>query len=160
MKFYNDEYKDTISFGKVAYTGSRKSNEVKIDICLSIKNNKPVFTASAEVWQANHNDIYMGGQCLDDIYTEYKSQIKNRKLYEAILALWEKWHLNDTHAGCVHQDKLGWKSYDEHPSEPCPTCGYKYGTAWTYREIDKKDLYEIMQILHIDPLAQSQITKL
>ncbi|MBK9272780.1 MAG: hypothetical protein IPM48_14440 [Saprospiraceae bacterium] len=51
------------------------------------------------------------------------------------LDVWENWHLNDLTAGCEHQIALGWDSYDEHPSEPCPTCGYKYGTAWKTRRI-------------------------
>lgn len=44
--------------------------------------------------------------------------------------VWQRWHLNDMRAGCEHQRELGWKSYDEHPSEPCPVCGYKYGSKW------------------------------
>lgn len=49
-----------------------------------------------------------------------------RQLY----AIWNAWHLNDLRAGCSHQQAFGWKSYDEHPSEPCPICGYKFGSAW------------------------------
>jgi len=47
-----------------------------------------------------------------------------------LLDVWAKWHLNDMSAGCEHQQALGWDSYSAHPSEPCPTCGYNYGTAW------------------------------
>lgn len=47
-------------------------------------------------------------------------------------SIWEEWHLNGMKAGCPHQRALGWEKdgYDKHPSEPCPTCGYKFGTAW------------------------------
>ena len=48
---------------------------------------------------------------------------------------WKKWHLNDMQAGCEHQRKMGWKDYEEHPSEPCPTCGYKYGTEWKTKKV-------------------------
>lgn len=51
------------------------------------------------------------------------------------LGVWRQWHLNDMRAGCEHQRELGWAKYDEHPSEPCPTCGYKYGNAWLYEEV-------------------------
>lgn len=53
-------------------------------------------------------------------------------LWLDFLDMWKRWHLNDMHAGCEHQRALGWEreGYDAHPSEPCPTCGYKFGTAW------------------------------
>lgn len=53
-------------------------------------------------------------------------------MFRKLLAIWDKWHLNDLKAGCEHQRALGWEAdgYDKHPSEPCPTCGYKFGTAW------------------------------
>jgi hypothetical protein len=53
------------------------------------------------------------------------------------LELWHLWHLNDLRAGCAHQRDLGWEldGYDKHPSEPCPVCGYKYGTAWNTIEV-------------------------
>jgi len=62
------------------------------------------------------------------------------------LDLWERWHLNDMKAGCEHQRKLGWKSYDEHPSEPCPVCGYKYGSAWLREELPES-VVEFLQAL-------------
>ncbi len=52
-----------------------------------------------------------------------------------MLDTWDRWHLNHLRAGCEHQRALGWASYDEHPSEPCPVCGYKYGTAWLREDL-------------------------
>lgn len=60
----------------------------------------------------------------------------------ALIALWDRWHLNDMQAGCDHQRALGWTLYDEHPSEPCPTCGYRFGSAWLYEE-PPADLLEL-----------------
>ena len=59
----------------------------------------------------------------------------NAENWYDLLDVWKEWHLNDMQAGCKHQRKLGWDSYDEHPSEPCPVCGYKYGTAWLKKEL-------------------------
>ena len=58
-------------------------------------------------------------------------------LWLGLLDVWQEWHLNDLHAGCEHQRALGWEKdgYDRHPSEPCPECGYKYGTAWNKVEV-------------------------
>ena len=35
-------------------------------------------------------------------------------------------------------------------SKPCPVCQYKYGTSWNFREIPKKDLKRIQEIIN-DP---------
>ena len=44
---------------------------------------------------------------------------------------WDRWHLNDMRAGCEHQRK----AKEKEVGTPCPTCGYKYGTAWLYEEV-------------------------
>lgn len=58
------------------------------------------------------------------------------------LHIWKKWHLNDLKAGCEHQRWLGWEEegYDKHPSEPCPICGYKFGSAWNREEVPQNVL--------------------
>ena len=45
-----------------------------------------------------------------------------------------KWHLNDMHAECEHQQARG-ETYQTHPGAVCPDCGYKLGSAWTKREL-------------------------
>jgi len=50
------------------------------------------------------------------------------------LRYWHKWHLNDLHAECEHQEALGW-TYKTHPSAVCPECGYQLGHGWTRREV-------------------------
>lgn len=82
-----------------------------------------------------------------------------------LVQVWKTWHLNDMRAGCEHQraakwedvrinpdelpnsyanrDKGGilamWVYKSEHPKgllcEPCPVCGYKYGSAWLYEPV-------------------------
>lgn len=62
----------------------------------------------------------------------------NAEKFLRLLVIWRDWHLNDLHAGCEHQRELGWDKdggYEAHPSEPCPVCGYKYGTAWLFAEV-------------------------
>lgn len=62
----------------------------------------------------------------------------NALLVKTLMDTWDQWRLNHLRAGCEHQRKLGWKSYDEHPAEPCPTCGYKYGTQWLKEELPQE----------------------
>lgn len=45
--------------------------------------------------------------------------------------LWDRWHLNDMRAGCVHQRR---KSAPE-ISAKCGVCGYKYGSAWLHEDV-------------------------
>lgn len=138
--------KRTIEFGKVAYTGKNKSYLVTLEIELQDKAGKPVFTVSGNVWNTMHTDIVMGGQCVDDIWNEYRAQLKNPALYKQIMKLWQKWHLNDMHAECEHQEakKMTWET---HPSNECEVCGWKLGHGWSYRAIEPKDLETIKAIL-------------
>ena len=87
--------------------------------------------------------------------------------------IWERWNLNDMKAGCEHQRALGWQDVRINPSElpkthanrdekgimamwvdqeehkdgllckPCPTCGYKYGSAWLKEELPQDVIEEI-----------------
>ena len=50
------------------------------------------------------------------------------------LDVWKKWHLNDLHSECEHQEAAG-ITYNDHPENICEVCGYKIGSAWTRREV-------------------------
>lgn len=54
--------------------------------------------------------------------------------------VWQNWHLNDLRPGCEHQQALGWTRYDDHPSESCPSCGYRFGTAWRLEPVPQEVL--------------------
>ena len=82
----------TYSFGKVAYNGKRKINEVTLEIELRDWNGYPEFTARAKVWNNIHTDIVAGGQMIDDLYNEFAI---HSILYKTIMQLWEKYHLHD-----------------------------------------------------------------
>lgn len=56
------------------------------------------------------------------------------KMLDKLIAIWERWHLNDLQAGCAHQRKLGWNAKD-HLNQPCPACGYRYGNAWLFEPV-------------------------
>jgi hypothetical protein len=45
-----------------------------------------------------------------------------------------KYHLNDMHAECEHQEARG-ETIRLHLSAECPDCGYKLGSAWLKREL-------------------------
>ena len=80
------------SFGKVAYNGKSKINEVTLEIELRDWNGYPEFAARAKVWNNIHTDIVAGGQMIDDLYNEFAI---HSILYKTIMQLWEKYHLHD-----------------------------------------------------------------
>ena len=82
------------SFGKVAYNGKRKINEVTLEIGLRDWNGYPEFTACAKVWNNIHTDIVAGGQMIDDLYNRF-AVLRLSVLYKTIMQLWEKYHLHN-----------------------------------------------------------------
>ena len=82
------------SFGKVAYNGKRKINEVTLEIELRDWNGYPEFTAHAMVWNNIHTDVVAGGQIIDKLYNKF-AICRNSILYKTIMQLWKKYHLHD-----------------------------------------------------------------
>lgn len=86
-----------IRFGKIAYFNN-KSKRYAVEVGLELsytKDGLPAFSAMADIWNTKRTDIVMGGQCLDDIWKYWKDQLKNPDLFEKILGLWKRNHLND-----------------------------------------------------------------
>lgn len=106
-----------------------------------------VFSASAIIYR--HNSFVCGGQCLDEpkvlkAVMHGKLCEKDKAIYLEIIRLWKNYHLNDMNAGCEHQKK------GTPVGETCPVCGYRYGSAWLYREIPEKDLEAIKHLFTLD----------
>tara|TARA_Y100001937_G_C7054552_1_gene300787 strand:- start:54 stop:512 length:459 start_codon:yes stop_codon:yes gene_type:complete len=102
-------------------------------------------------------DYQGAGQCIDDIAKDYP---KNDDV-KTIVKLWKKHHLNDMNAGTPRQSKylesLGkYKSYEWACEElkkanllyDNEMHGYKYGSAWLYREIPSKDIKQIKELIN------------
>lgn len=148
--------KRTISFGKIAYYGNRKENEVEIKIELRLnKENKPVLSICGNIWNRIHSDILAGGQCLDTI-----AKYKKTPLFKEIYVFWQKYHLNDMHPGTEKQEKAleDANMLDNYDYTKCckylksinlfDDSGYKYGHGFIYREIPENDLNRIKEIIN------------
>lgn len=97
--------KKTFNFGKVDYLHhGRKDCAVEVTIELKDTNDGPEFTASGNIWNARHTDIYSGGQNLDTIARFVKGPT-----FKKIYRLWTLYHLNGMHAECEHQRALCWR---------------------------------------------------
>lgn len=111
-------------------------------------SDKPALSICADIYRGGHD--VGGGQSLDTVRRvathghPSKEWPVGRILY--LLAVWDHWHLNDVQAGCSHQREMGWRNYDKHPGEPCPICGYKYGSAWLYAPLPQ-DVIDFVQPL-------------
>jgi len=88
------EKKRVFSFGKIAYRGKRKINEVTLEIELRDWNNYPEFAACGSVWNNIHSDIVAGGQIIEELYNEF-TRFRDSILYRTILMLWKKYHCKD-----------------------------------------------------------------
>ena len=82
------------SFGKFAYNGKHKINEVTLEIELRDWNGYPEFTAHAMVWNSVHTDIVAGGQMIDKLYNKFAT-LRGSVLYKTIMQLWKKYHLHN-----------------------------------------------------------------
>ena len=106
-----------------------------------------VFSATQMIyWRNSCREL---GQCFDnpdvlDTIKNGKLCEKDKAIYLEIFRLWKNYHLNDMNAGCEHQKK------GTPVGEVCPVCGYRYGSAWLYREIPEKDLEAIKRLFTID----------
>ena len=135
----------TLYFGKVDFYGhGRKINTVDIEMELKEKDDgKIVFTASGNIWNSHHTDIVMGGQCIDEIAKLFPHNEKVQRIKK----IWERWHLNDLHAGCKHQRNFESEPYENHRGAHCDICNYTYGTGWQYEAIPDNVIAEIKELM-------------
>jgi len=92
--------KRVISYGKQAYSGTRKINEVALTVGIEERRkynpktkeeyrDGEYFAVCGEVWNSKNTDIIRGGQCVDYIVNRWGKNETGRNL----LALWEVFHL-------------------------------------------------------------------
>lgn len=172
--------KKKIRITKINFLGVNKSgqcrNSVEAELSLSEDN---CFSASAYLWNDNHNGVYMGGQCFD-ILKEIP-EVTELPIFQEIYDLWNKYHLNDLRAGTKAQEEIlkeairngelkacGANSYDKSCAyleskdmlydknylvEKVP---YKYGSGWLKEEIPEKDLLRIRSLIQTGKIYDSK----
>lgn len=153
--------KKTLNPGSVSISGSKQMGSVFLKIVISNTNKDGItyscLSISGVVGPMHSGNCRgSGGQIIEDLkdptFTLQKewSQEMLNKLYD----IWDKWHLNDINAGCIHQDSwdtgvkdingkyLGHIDFENNPDgllgKPCPECGYRYGHSWLYRELPEE----------------------
>lgn len=84
-----------------------------------------------------HRDPSQNDTCYDNLVKPSELRFAkgwNSEMWLDFLDIWEKWHLNDMHSECVHQEQKG-ITYSNDPKNICEECGYKIGSAWTKRSV-------------------------
>lgn len=128
---------------RVRVSSKDKVYRADIDMELRALNNdmnKLVFAASCNIYKNGHT--YCGGQCFD-MLLELIPTKKVKRIYN----VWKDWHLNDLHAGCIHQREFEKEPYEKHEGHHCDICDYTYGTKWIYEPIPENILKEINEIM-------------
>lgn len=116
----------TISMGKINYLNNgKRSCPVKVEMELSLRANKEgyeywEFTARGKVFNHIGTDIYMGGQCLDEIYDFRKADKDFKKVY----GWWKNYHLNDLNAGTREQEQAIKEWKQTHTYDYSAVCEY------------------------------------
>jgi len=68
---------------------------------------------------------------------------------KAVAAIWDTDHLNGMTAGCEHQTRAPGSIDDALDNTPaCPVTGYRYGTAWLYRELPAEHVQTVLGFLN------------
>jgi hypothetical protein len=146
-----DEHKYIL--GKVDFNGTgRKINECAIT--WTMENGR--FSMCAEVWNGSHTDCITCGQCVDGVAALFPHDKKAQRM----LAIWQRWHLNDMHAGTPAQEKylrdnpVEEMYRSDHYTHAClklqaalldpdPETGYRYGHAWLTEDLPQDVINEI-----------------
>jgi hypothetical protein len=71
----------------------------------------------------------------------------------SLVAIWERWNLNDLHAGCEHVPtpvyRIGTYGRPEVDLDKTPECaetGYRYGSAWLVEVVPEEVLAEVRRL--------------
>lgn len=136
----------TIYLTNINYKGINKSghcrNRVEVELELTDDN---CFSAIAYVWNENHSDTYMIGQCFDDL--KEIPEVGELPIFKEIYDLWKKYHLNDLHAGTKEQEDIlkeavKTRELEEYGANYKEKCDYLESKDMLY---DKKYLVEKKQ---------------
>lgn len=141
----------TIAYRKYGPYLDTDGNRTFVMVHLEEENGKQRLSLQGEVYEKGARDWIEGGQA-------------HGSAPSALVALWERWHLNDMKAGCEHQEaryradptqRPTWKNdytgaTGDKLSGPCSECGYRYGSAWLYESLPE-DILDLIDAAAKEP---------
>jgi hypothetical protein len=96
--------------------------------------NYITLTISGFAHKTVRSDWEYGGQIIEQIRNLAHPCIPQDKL-DQIVTIWQRWHLNNIKAACIHQTDFGnvdstdWQTKANVETVKCPK-GYRYGSKW------------------------------
>lgn len=164
--------KKTFDLGKVAYTGSRRTCPVEIELELRECDQGIELSICGSIWNHIHTDCYRCGQCLDEL----KKYVGGNPTFDRLYRLWKLYHNNGLNAGTERQqadleeavitdydaacdylksvglyvDKLGKNERLSAETEKANRNHFEYGCGWILRDIPDADMDEIYDVCGID----------
>ena len=97
-----------INFGKVdGYDCGIKNCGVIATISIRETEWGPEFMAMANVTNHIGTDLILGGQCLDEILSQFSDNLKDEGVleeFQILHSLWKNFHLNAMYAGTIEQE--------------------------------------------------------
>lgn len=89
------------------YNYAGKKIMVPAFVKIEYKNGK--LTISGVIGPKSNGDCLGScGQCVDEISAGTPADCWTPEMLEKFCAIWRKWHLNDMHAECEHQQEIGY----------------------------------------------------
>lgn len=103
------------------------SGKVEVTLYKSKKDGFVFLSISGRIFD-------WGGQC-QKVMARY---IHSDKMTE-ILKIWNRWHDNNTFAGCEHQHEYEFSDNPEKfVGQVCPICGHEFGSKWMREELPQE----------------------
>jgi len=147
-------YNDTKTiYNKKLYVGIKNTGK-KMYVELEINQEAETRTAQTTTHEtiSGYKTLSMcsnGGQNREEIadINNYKELFISESDLQTITAIWEKWHLNDMKAACIHQTAFNCNLPKLATIETgkCPN-GYKYGSSWLVEPLPEEVITQIISI--------------
>jgi hypothetical protein len=112
------------------------------------------LSISATAKRPGASDIDQGGQMYDSLLSQdfLPAYGWNADRVRELVAVWQRWHLNDMRAGCEHQRTTKWDSLPIDPSKPLNTYGKHF-------EGQRSDSWNMLTWVRPDEHPEGLLTK-
>ena len=125
-------------YNRELYLGrNRRGERVWVEVKLSDDGRLSLTGETVPRGTQRRHERGAAGQIIMDPDALPKTPLGRR-----VAAVWERWHLNDMHAECVHQRARG-ETWANAPGAVCPQCGHRLGSAWLREDLPPEVIEEV-----------------
>lgn len=99
-------YERKIIIGRGPTTKPCEAGEISVTVEITDGANGPRLSMTGDVWRNDRRDIISGGQVGAGLAGYVGTWAIPRKQFARMVAIWDRWHLNDMRAWCPHQRSI------------------------------------------------------